>query len=250
MIDGPLVSVLIANYDSKLFVEAAVESAIGQSYRNIEIIVVDDCSTDGSWEVLKELEAKYPRVTVVQNEANGGEGFTKRRLVNISKGELFGFLDPDDCLVPEAVEGMVDAHAAMADAGTIHSRQENCDANLESLGTFTGVPLGKDETLLERGGSLSHFCTFKRKFYDMTDGIRPGYQLAVDVDLYLKMEEVAAIGFIPEILYHYRCHEGGLSQGENDARAYFWCLLARYEACSDSHFELRFPLLRGVGRGI
>ncbi len=86
-------------------------------------------------------------------------------------------------------------------------------------------------TLLQKGGSLSHFCVFKRSFYDLTEGINPYFAMTHDIDLYLKMEEVAGIGFLPKPLYLYRTHAAGISQGHNEARAFFWTILTRYEAC-------------------
>lgn len=224
-------SLLVACYNREPFVREAVASAVGQTCADIEIVALDDGSTDGTWGLLRELAEQHSRLKIFQNAGNRGVGYTKRRLIELSSGGLFGFLDPDDALRPDAVEIMVREHLAHPQWGTVHSRQENCDEHLNPLGTYKGKPLQPGQTLLERGGSLSHFCVFKRSYYNQTAGMGAHFRLAEDIDLYLKMEEVGGIGFVDQPLYLWRNHAGGIFQGCADNRALFWTALARYEAC-------------------
>lgn len=101
--DGPLVSVVINNYNYGRFVKDAIESALGQTYPRTEVIVVDDGSTDNSREVIAGYRG---RVRAIFKE-NGGQGSAFNAGFAASKGEIVIFLDADDLLLPQAVEEIV-----------------------------------------------------------------------------------------------------------------------------------------------
>ena len=106
MTNNPLFSVLIANYNNGKYLREAINSVYSQIYTNWEIILVDDASTDNSQEIYSELE-KDDRIHIYYNEKNMGCGYTKRRCAELANGELCGFLDPDDALLPHALESHV-----------------------------------------------------------------------------------------------------------------------------------------------
>ncbi|MFL5960987.1 MAG: glycosyltransferase family 2 protein [Gaiellaceae bacterium] len=91
----PLVSVLIGVYDSARYLGEAIESVLAQDYEPLELIVVDDGSTDGSGDVARG----YPGVRVVRQE-NAGNGAARNRAVEEACGELYAFLDADDRFTP------------------------------------------------------------------------------------------------------------------------------------------------------
>ena len=97
---GPMVSVLINNYNYGRFLPAAIDSALGQTYRNIEVIVVDDGSTDNSREI---IESYGERVKPVLKE-NGGQGSAFNAGFAVSKGEIICLLDSDDIFYPHKIE--------------------------------------------------------------------------------------------------------------------------------------------------
>lgn len=101
----PKVSIIINNFNYGRFVEAAVDSALGQTYRNVEVIVVDDGSTDGSREILKKYEN---RACIVLKE-NEGQASAFNAGSRIATGQLIAFLDSDDALFPYAIETVVNA---------------------------------------------------------------------------------------------------------------------------------------------
>jgi Glycosyl transferase family 2 len=102
---GPLVSIIIGNYNYGRFLGEAIDSALGQGYAHAEVVVVDDGSTDHSHEVI----AGYgDRITPVFKE-NGGMGSTYNAGLPLSHGEVVLFLDSDDLLLPSAAGAAVDA---------------------------------------------------------------------------------------------------------------------------------------------
>lgn len=98
-----LVSIIVNNYNYASYLQETVESALNQSYSHIEVIVVDDGSTDNSWEI---IEGFGDRVIKVYKE-NGGQGSAFNAGFSISKGLLIIFLDADDYLYPNTVEKIV-----------------------------------------------------------------------------------------------------------------------------------------------
>jgi glycosyltransferase involved in cell wall biosynthesis len=88
-------SVMIGAYDAAPYLGEAIESVLAQDYEPIELIVVDDGSTDGTAEVARS----FPQVKVIQQE-NGGNGAARNRAVEHASGELYAFLDADDRFTP------------------------------------------------------------------------------------------------------------------------------------------------------
>jgi len=100
----PLVSIIITNYNYGRFLPEAIESALNQSYQPVEVIVVDDGSTDGS----QQLITDYGERIVPLFKENGGQGSAFNAGFEISQGEIICFLDADDVLLPSAIEKAVE----------------------------------------------------------------------------------------------------------------------------------------------
>lgn len=91
-----LVSVIIPNYNKEIYIQQCIESVIGQTYRPIEIIVVDDCSTDHSLELLFEIAKKYKELKVVEQKTNAGVSAARNAGIAAATGRFVTFLDSDD----------------------------------------------------------------------------------------------------------------------------------------------------------
>ena len=91
-------SVIICAYNLEKIVKVSLESVLMQRFKNFELIVVDDCSTDKTYEVLKKYEKKDSRVHVLRNETNSGPSISRNNAVDIAKGEYIVYLDGDDTL--------------------------------------------------------------------------------------------------------------------------------------------------------
>jgi glycosyltransferase involved in cell wall biosynthesis len=103
-IAAPKVSICIPVYNVEPWLPAALNSACNQTLKDIEIICVDDGSTDGSLAILKSYAEKDPRIKILENEKNRGLLFTRIRSLLASSGEYILCLDSDDELFPNIAE--------------------------------------------------------------------------------------------------------------------------------------------------
>lgn len=99
------VSVIIPAYNSRSFVRRAINSVIAQSYSNWELIIVDDCSTDDTYSVCESI--KDDRIRVIKHEKNTGAGVARQTGLKYATGDFVTFLDSDDYLLPNFIEGMI-----------------------------------------------------------------------------------------------------------------------------------------------
>lgn len=225
-----LISVLMANYNNADYIEEAISSVQKQSYKDWEIILIDDGSTDNSVQIIEEFN-EIPNIRIFYNEENKGCGYTKKRCVEEASGVICGFLDTDDILTPEALHIVANNHSEYQNAGLIYSKYLVCDQKLNPLYIPAWIGEFKEGETQLTATRISHFASFKKKIYQLTNGINPNYKRAVDQDLYLKLEEVADTKFIDQVLYHYRKHDQGISTFNNRYRAKYWHLLACFDAC-------------------
>ena len=107
--DDILVSVIIPVYNSAMFIEEALDSVIKQTYRNLEIIVVDDCSTDGSGIICDRYAETDSRIKVIHHTATRGVCVSRNDALDVVTGGYVVFLDSDDAYHSEAIQRMVDS---------------------------------------------------------------------------------------------------------------------------------------------
>ncbi len=104
MTQFPLVSILIPMYNREDLIKETLESALQQTYRNIEIIVVDNCSTDNSFSVVQQYQKKDTRIKLFKNEANLGPVRNWKRCIEYANGDYIKILWSDDKIAPSFIE--------------------------------------------------------------------------------------------------------------------------------------------------
>ncbi len=127
-----LVSVIIPTYNRADLVCESINSVFAQSYRDFEILVVDDGSTDNTAEVLRPLAAQGLIRYIHQN--NGGEASARNKGILEAKGRYIAFLDSDDLFEPEKLELQTAYLQAHPETGLVHSGYTKFDENMANLG--------------------------------------------------------------------------------------------------------------------
>lgn len=211
---NPLVSIIITNYNYGNFLAAAIDSALCQQYHPVEVIVVDDGSTDHSHGVIYGYGKKILPIF----KQNGGQASAMNSGFRRSQGEIVIFLDADDMLLPKIVQQVVDAFRANQDATKVMYRMEVIDAK--------GKPTGEikpDPHLPLRSGDLRrHILSFP---FDMTWMATSGNAFAAQAlhkilpipeqdftimaDFYLShLTPLLGLAiFLPEVGAYYRLHD-------------------------------------------
>lgn len=131
MAQAPWLSILIPVYNVEAYLSACIESVTAQADANVEIIAIDDCSTDNSKEVLNNLALQSPiPIRVMQHDVNRGLSAARNSMLDVASGKYIWFLDSDDLMEPRAIQQLkkiVDAHQPdliMCDFRVLRAKQK------------------------------------------------------------------------------------------------------------------------------
>lgn len=102
--NNPAISVIVPAYNVEKYVERCIDSLLNQTFKDIEIIIIDDCSTDKTFEIINNKYGKIPNVSIFKNDVNIGQGQTRNKAMKIAKGKYIYFLDSDDVLLSHGLE--------------------------------------------------------------------------------------------------------------------------------------------------
>ena len=94
VIDYGLVSIIMPNYNSAKFIKDTIDSVVAQTYKNWELIIVDDCSSDSSLEIIQQYNDN--RIHVIKNSSNSGAAISRNNALDVANGRWIAFLDSDD----------------------------------------------------------------------------------------------------------------------------------------------------------
>lgn len=103
----PLVSIITPTFNSEAFISETIESVQGQTYSNWEHIIVDDGSTDGTWDLLQNLAANDSRIKVFSLNTNSGSAVARNKAIDEAQGNYMTFIDSDDIWFPDFIESSI-----------------------------------------------------------------------------------------------------------------------------------------------
>lgn len=103
------ISVIVPCFNSAFYLRECLDSLVNQTYKDLEIILVDDCSVDNTYEIMNEYAKRDNRIKVLRNEENKGAGFSRNKGLDIAEGEYVTFVDSDDFLSLDVYENVNDA---------------------------------------------------------------------------------------------------------------------------------------------
>lgn len=107
MTNDKLVSIIIPVYNASRFLEETINSIQEQTYSNWEAIFIDDCSSDNSYDIIKQYQKNDKRIKVIKNKINNGVAISRNNGIDYAKGEYLCFLDADDKWHPEKLEKQI-----------------------------------------------------------------------------------------------------------------------------------------------
>jgi glycosyltransferase involved in cell wall biosynthesis len=202
------VSVIIPNFNYARYVAGAVESVLTQTYSDIEVIVVDDGSTDASRDILMNYGDSIK--TIFQR--NQGVSAARNNGVAASNGEFVAFLDADDEWLPKKLEKQVAMFRADAKLGLVHVGVDEISADGTSLRHRLEGSSGdakRDLLLIGRKGVLGggSGLMVPRAVFDEVGGFDTRLSTSADWDFFYQVARRYQVGFVSEVLIKYRFHD-------------------------------------------
>jgi glycosyltransferase involved in cell wall biosynthesis len=220
----PRVSVVMSVRDDLQRLPVAVASILSQDFRELELIVVDDGSRDGSGELLDRLAAEDPRLRVLHRE---NRGLTQALVegCELARGEFIARQDSDDRSRPGRIAAQVAALDRDARVGFVSCTTAYVGPQGEALLEISrpADPQAATQELLHgRKGPGAHGSVmFRRSLYQDVGGYRPAFRYAQDSDLWLRMAEKAMFACVPEVLYEHRKEVSSTSGAHRPAQKRF-----------------------------
>jgi len=210
----PVVSVIIPSYNLGRFLLAAVESVLRQTYRDFELIVIDDGSTDNT----PELARTFPAEVRYIRQENRGLSAVRNRGIELARGRYIIFLDADDVLLEKALEISVDFMDRHPGACLCHGQSYTMDE--------AGMPLrlsrarGPRSTFLRDGKEEIKYlivvdprnvitpssALIRRACFDRAGLFNTGLRMSEDVDMWIRMAKISSIGHLAEPVVVARSH--------------------------------------------
>ncbi len=203
----PLVSVIMAAYNSERYIGEAIESIIAQSYPHWELLITDDGSTDTTAEIVRRYSASDERIRLIQQE-NRGAAAARNRAIEKSKGKYLAILDSDDIALPTRLEKQVEYLEANPHISLLGSWFRPIGSNLAVKAPTTN-------------GVLQYNFTFCNPFFHSStifpkslagDGYPEEYLAAHDFALLQRLSEKGDIAILPAVLALRRMHSNTITQ--------------------------------------
>jgi len=208
---SPVLSVVMAAYNAEPFIGMAIESVLGQTLTDLELIIIEDGSTDGTWETIQEWASRDDRVRAMRNKSNLGTARSLNRGVDAALADLVGRLDADDIAVPHRFAQQVGVMSEHPDIVVIGSNALHIDGNGDVLGLSIAGPTSAADfqSLRDRGEItmvLDGTSVMRREVFESVGGYDPGLPAAWEVDLHCRMAAYGTVLSIEEPLLLYRLH--------------------------------------------
>jgi alpha-1,3-rhamnosyl/mannosyltransferase len=206
----PNVSVCIPTYNRELLLKEALDSVFAQTYRDFEVVIVDDGSTDGTRQMLRRYgyKVRYCR------QENAGDAAARNKLIELARGRYISFLDSDDLLYPDALEKMVGAMPQNAENVVVYGPYAAIDEHGDSLrrrrrklysGRITKYLF--EDILVHPSGSL-----FPKRVLVQAGGFDSSLSVCSDYDLWLRLSLEYDFIAITGPIYKRRRHGGNISR--------------------------------------
>lgn len=241
-IRAPRISVLLPVYNAESFLRDAIDSVLSQTFSDFELLMLDDGSTDNSAAILREYEAKDPRVRVFFRR-NRGLAFTLNELIGMARGELLARMDDDDICLPSRFEKQIAFLDAHPDHVLVGGWIEQMNEAGQPIGTIRSPTAheGIDEANSKGHCSVWHPTAMMRKSSVLAiAGYDVNLENAEDIDLWLRLAEVGKLANLETAVLKYRLHGASMSAKNRDkqlANTRLACVHAWARRGVNGHFD-------------
>ena len=215
--NDPKISVCIPSYNCAPFLAAAVESVLGQSLTDFELLIIDDCSTDSSCDIISRYAEQDPRIVFLRNETNLGMVANWNRCIELARGEYIHYLFADDLFAsPFCLERMTAVLDADPEISLVVSARNIIDEDSRLKRVASHFRDGKvapgteviRRCLYEARNLIGEPSVVMFRKSQALRGFHPGYAQLVDLEMWFHLLEQGKFAFIAEPLASFRDHSG------------------------------------------
>lgn len=239
----PLLSVVMPVYDVAEYLPAALDSVLSQTLQELEVVAVDDGSTDGCLEILRDYERRDFRVRVL-TQANAGQGVARNAGVDVARGEFLTFMDSDDTLPPDAYETMVHGLRATGSDFSVGNLRRLRHGELHRM-IWSRTVHRQDRlgvTIEDFPNAMQDIIACNRVFRtafwrERVGGFRGGIAYEDHVPMLAAYVRARRFDVLQTVTYHWRIREDLTSTGQQKAR--LGNLRDRIEVKQEAHDLLR-----------
>ncbi|MBI2841498.1 MAG: glycosyltransferase family 2 protein [Acidobacteria bacterium] len=205
VVSDPSVSVVMPVWNGARYLDVSIRSILQQTFRRFELVIADDGSTDGTWEILSRWAARDARIRLLRSPQRLGPVGSSNLVARAARAPLVARMDADDWSHPDRLARQIDVLRRYPDAVLVGTLFHGMD----SRGTITR-PL--DRWRLKRPGASPPFAhgstMYRRKAFEIVGGYREACVYWEDLDLYRRLRPLGRLLVIPEGLYVLRYHSG------------------------------------------
>ncbi|MFW2612237.1 glycosyltransferase family 2 protein [Aliarcobacter butzleri] len=221
----PLISIITPMYNAKIYIEETIQSVINQTYKNWEMIIIDNCSTDDSLEIIKYYQKYYEKIKYIKLDFNSG-GPARPRNVGLknAKGEFVAFLDADDVWLPEKLEKQIRFLEENPDVDICHTLANIIDGNGIKKGLFNNQRVTNKLKYIMKHQSVLFYTNnvnINSVFMKADNNMRfdEDKNLVALEDWKCWIEAIVTgkrIYLMKDVLLNYRIHEASISNRNSD----------------------------------
>jgi glycosyltransferase involved in cell wall biosynthesis len=216
LVDPPLVSIVTPSFNQSRYLEETIESVLAQDYPNIEYIIIDGCSTDGSVEIIRRYE---DRLRLWVSEPDQGQTDAINKGFGAARGEVLAWLNSDDTYLPGAVAQAVDFLQRNPDAGMVYGDANLVDENGQLLGRFPARQTDYRQLLRGSVHIPQQSAFFRASHWRQVGPLDPDFYFAMDYDLWVRLAKISRLQYHPSLWANFRLH-GGAKTTASDDRCY------------------------------
>ena len=204
MSESPLVTIITPSFNQAEYLEETIQSVLNQTYSNIEYMVIDGGSQDGTLEIIKKHEKKLARWI---SEKDKGQTDAINKGFALAKGQILGWINSDDTLLPNAVEEAVAYLQENPQVGLVYGDANYIDEHSQVIGKFPAAQT--DLARLRRGYvHIPQQASFFRKcLWDQVSPLDDSFYFAMDYDLWTRLAAISELRYLPGCLWgNFRLH--------------------------------------------
>ena len=237
MSNRPKISVIMPVYNGEGYLKDSILSIVNQTFNPFEFIIVDDCSTDGSFEIIKDFACQHDVIKVIRNNLRLGHTKSLNKALRLARGEYVARQDADDISLPRRFEEQMKFFKTNPKTALLGTSIYIIDKNGRILDKKIASKLPW-ESLHKSNGFFHGSVIFRKAVVDELGGYNELFEMAEDYELWLRIGKRHPIRNLPSKLYAWRIHKNNVSLTKRSKEFLFTILARKTSASATKNDEL------------